>query len=150
MEKRIKRWKRVTLGLVLYSLAITLAEVIDYLFLCIFHSYLEEIIMDLLMFLDPKMPILLGFSVFLEAHIGNLPLLLFWLVEPLLLLLGWWLASKGKRSGSRLLVACALTHLLLELLVVITAPLASVFLTVYFVYPILLLVGYTKWQPPLT
>ena len=158
MLKRIARWKRISLIVILYELAITLTAAIS-LALSAFepNGYASFHPEDLLFMMNPAMPILMLAALFWEfvevIRYSDLFNVLFYLLLPvgeaLLLLLGWRLAALGKRSGSAVIVACGTVHLILDLLCILFIPLIGVFTVLYLVFPILLLYGYTRWQPPL-
>ena len=159
MQKRIARWKRVSLIVILYELGIALTALAAELILAASgsNSYRFEYAADLFFLLNPVMLIAMFGSLFLEfidgTKLNNLFSLLFCVLLPvgegLLLLLGWRLAALGKRGGSTIMVACGTVHLLLDLLCILFTPLIGIFSMLYLVFPILLLYSYTRWMPPL-
>lgn len=159
MQKRIARWKCVSLIVILYELGITLTALTAGLILTVSGSYSHrfEYAAELFFLLNPIMPIIMFGSLFLEFLDGTNANAVFTLLfcvllpvgEALLLLLGWRLAALGKRGGSTIIVACGTVHLLLDLLCILLIPLIGVFTAAYLVFPILLLYSYTRWMPPL-
>ena len=150
MEKRLRRWRRNSLALILYTLTVS-----PFWLLAGFctSSDPNEYGSIFLFFLNPTLPILTLFSLLSrgaeETPVIQALCLLIPITDSLLLLLGWRLAAKNKQSGSVITVVSAITHLVLHIFLFL-AFLPAVLITIpYFVFPVLLLRGYFQWQPPL-
>ena len=144
VQQRMNRWKWICLGLILYVLIVSAAEVIAVILSSRLWSRID--------LFNPMAPVLAFAALFLqgsETLAIKLVFLFLLMIEPLLLLLGWRLAARRKRSGSCITVSCALIHLLVHVFLIAILPMAGIPTVLCLAFPILLLVGYTKWQPPL-
>ena len=153
MEKRIRRWKHICLGLILYELAISLLFIISSVItIPDVYGFRSFSFSELLFMLNPCFPLQLFLSLTFEFILGDLPdwiVLLLPIAESLLLLLGWKLAAAHASAGSRITVACGTLHLLLEVLCLLFFPVHGILSFSHFLFPILLVMGYARWQPPM-
>lgn len=145
MEKRITKWRRISLLLILFALTESLFFLIAGFFS---NSAPGKFALTILLFLNPSVPILTLISLLSEGALDQLCLLIP-ILESLLLLSGWWLAAKGKRSGSMITVALVITHFLFHVFLSLVFLPAFALSLPYIVFPVLLLRGYFQWQPAL-